>query len=168
MSKLTDEQEIVDALKKQFKEKVLEAEVLRERRIHVKVADPDHLDVLSFAKEKWQAWHLIAVSSLDKPDGVIAAVYHFDIRPPHAGKVAITMDLMIDCPDRKNPKITSASEVIPGAQFFEREAYDLMGIVFDNHPNLSRLILPDDFPDGVHPLRKDFLLDIQKEEAKKK
>jgi NADH-quinone oxidoreductase subunit C len=40
--------------------------------------------------------------------------------------------------------------------------------VFEGNPNLSRLILPDDFPDGVYPLRKDFLLEIQKEEQAKK
>ena len=74
MSKtLKDEQQIVDTLKSQFGEKILEAEVLRERRIHVKVADPDQLEIFSFAMEKWKAWHLIAMSSLDKPDGVIAA-----------------------------------------------------------------------------------------------
>ena len=169
MSKtLKDEQQIVDTLKSQFGEKILEAEVLRERRIHVKVADPDQLEIFSFAMEKWKAWHLIAMSSLDKPDGVIAAVYHFDIRPPFGGQVAISMDLMIDCDSRESPKLTSVTKVIEGAQFFEREAHDLMGIVFEGNPNLSKLVLPDDFPDDVHPLRKDFLLEIQKEEQAKK
>lgn len=168
MSKLNDEQEIISVLKKQFGDKILEAEVERIRRIHIKVKDPDQLAVIAFAKEKWQAWHLIAVSSVDKPDGTIAAVYHFDIRPPHAGRTAITMDLMIDCADKKKPMLTSMNEVIPGAVFFEREAHDLMGIVFDKHPDLSKLVLPDDFPDGVYPLRKDFLLAIQKEEEQAK
>jgi NADH:ubiquinone oxidoreductase subunit C len=111
---------------------------------------------------------MIAVSSIDTPDGIIAAVYHFDIVPPHNNETAISINLRVDCSDRNDPHVTSMSSVIPGAQFFEREAFDLMGIVFDDHPQLERLILPDDFPDGVHPLRKDFLLDIQKEEAAKK
>ena len=168
MSTLKDEQEIVDALKSQFGDKILEAKVERERRIHIKVADPDQLDVITFAQEKYNAWHLIAVSSVDKPDGVLAAVYHFDIRPPHGDQTAITMNLMVECPDRKNPKITSMTKVLIGAQYFEREAHDLMGIVFEGHPDLSRLILPEDFPEGVYPLRKDFLLEIQKAELEKK
>jgi NADH-quinone oxidoreductase subunit C len=168
MSDLKREQQVVDALKKQFGDKLLEAEAQLERRVYVKVANPDHLEVLKFAKEKWNAWHMIAVSSVDTPDGVIAAVYHFDIVPPHNDETAITVNLRIDCANRDDPRITSTASIIPGAQFFEREAFDLMGIVFDDHPQLERLILPDDFPDGVHPLRKDFLLDIQKEELAKK
>jgi len=168
MSKLKDENEIVDALKKKFGDKLLQAEVQQERRITAKVADPDQLEVFSYAMEKWNAWHLIAISSIDKPDGVIAAVYHFDIRPPFEGVTAITLNLEVDCADRKDAKLTSACSVIPGAEFFEREAHDLMGIVFVDNPNLERLILPDDFPDGVYPLRKDFLLEIQKEELAKK
>lgn len=169
MSKtLQDEQKIVDTLKSQFGEKILESDVPRERRINIKVADPDHLEIFSFAMEKWQAWHLIAISSVDKPDGVIAAVYHFDIRPPFGGQAAISMNLMIDCESREKPKLASAFNLIPGAEFFEREAHDLMGIFFEGNPNLSRLILPDSFPEGVYPLRKDFLLDIQKEEQAKK
>jgi NADH-quinone oxidoreductase subunit C len=168
MSDLKREQKVVDALKKQFGDKLLEVEASLPRRVNVKVANPEHLEVLKFAKEEWNAWHMIAVSSVDTPDGVIAAVYHFDIVPPHNNETAITINLRVDCANRNDPHITSASSVIPGTQFFEREAFDLMGIVFDDHPQLERLILPDDFPDGVHPLRKDFLLDIQKEEAAKK
>jgi NADH:ubiquinone oxidoreductase subunit C len=147
---------------------LLLAEVQAERRITAKVADPDQLEVFAFAKEKWNAWHMIAISAVDKPDGNISAVYHFDIRPPFEGLPAITLNLEVECPSRDNTKLTSVCSVIPGSQFFEREAHDLMGIVFEGNPNLERLILPEDFPDGVYPLRKDFLLEIQKEELAKK
>ncbi len=169
MSKtLQDEQKIVDTLKSQFGKKLLEAKVQRERRIFVKVANPDHLEIFSFAMKKWKAWYLTAVSSIDKPDGTLAAVYHFDIRPPFGGQVAISMNLMIDCESREEPKLASLYNLINGAEYFEREAHDLMGIFFEGNPNLTRLILPDSFPEGVYPLRKDFLLEIQKEEQAKK
>ena len=53
-----------------------------------------------------------------------------------------------------NPVVSSVTEVFPGANFYEREAYDLFGIVFDGHPDLTRIVLPDDW-EG-HPLRKDY------------
>ena len=168
MSKLKDENEIVAALKSKFGDKLLQVEVQAERRITAEVADPDQLEVFAFAMEKWNAWHMIAISAMDRPDGIISAVYHFDIRPPFEGLPAITLNLEVKCADREKAQLTSACSVIPGCEFFEREAHDLMGIVFLDNPNLERLILPDDFPDGVYPLRKDFLLEIQKEELAKK
>jgi NADH-quinone oxidoreductase subunit C len=58
--------------------------------------------------------------------------------------------------DRENPRVRSVTEVWPGANLQEREAYDLMGIVFEGHPDLRRVFLWDGF-DGF-PLRKDYLI----------
>lgn len=55
---------------------------------------------------------------------------------------------------RENPVIKSISDLYVAAEWHEREAYDLMGIIFDEHPDLRRIMMPDDF-EG-HPLRKDF------------
>lgn len=54
------------------------------------------------------------------------------------------------------PQIDSLCALWPAADFQEREQYDLMGIEFIGHPNMERILLPDDF-EG-HPLRKDFKL----------
>jgi NADH-quinone oxidoreductase subunit C len=53
-----------------------------------------------------------------------------------------------------DPTIASIAGLFPGANFYEREAYDLFGIAFDDHPDLTRIVLPDDW-EG-HPLRKDY------------
>lgn len=53
-----------------------------------------------------------------------------------------------------DPTVPSLTSVYPGADFYEREVYDLMGIVFDGHPDLTRIMLPDEWVG--HPLRKDY------------
>ncbi|MDI9338066.1 MAG: NADH-quinone oxidoreductase subunit C [Alphaproteobacteria bacterium] len=57
--------------------------------------------------------------------------------------------------DKSNPKIETASLHWDTADILEREVYDLFGVFFSNHPNLKRIILPEDF-EGF-PLRKDFV-----------
>jgi Ni,Fe-hydrogenase III component G len=56
--------------------------------------------------------------------------------------------------DRENPSIESITPFLPAAEWIEREIHDILGIDFKNHPNLRRLILADDWPEGVYPLRK--------------
>jgi NADH-quinone oxidoreductase subunit C len=76
------------------------------------------------------------------------AVYHLRSLEPHATlrlKVRLTGD---------NPRIETVVPVWPGANAFEREVFDLMGIQFEGHPFLRRILLPEDW-EG-HPLRKDF------------
>jgi len=57
--------------------------------------------------------------------------------------------------DREKPMIQSITPFVPAAEWIERELHDILGIHFENHPNLRRLILSDDWPEGVYPLRKD-------------
>ncbi len=57
--------------------------------------------------------------------------------------------------DRQNPSIESITPLVTAAEWIEREIHDILGIDFANHPNLKRLILKDDWPEGVYPLRKD-------------
>ena len=56
----------------------------------------------------------------------------------------------------ETPSIESVTGIWSGADWQEREIYDLMGVEFANHPNLKRILLPDDW-EG-HPLRKDYVI----------
>jgi len=60
------------------------------------------------------------------------------------------------CPDDELPKVGSLVEVWPAAGWFEREAFDLYGIVFEGHPDLRRILT--DYGFVGHPFRKDFPL----------
>jgi len=56
--------------------------------------------------------------------------------------------------DRRDPQVESVSGVWPAAQWHEREAFDLMGVRFLRHPDLRRILMPEDWTG--HPLRKDY------------
>ena len=58
--------------------------------------------------------------------------------------------------DRNQPEMDSITPIIAGANWAEREAQDLLGIRFNGHVDPRRLVLPDDWPENLHPLRKDF------------
>jgi Ni,Fe-hydrogenase III large subunit/Ni,Fe-hydrogenase III component G len=56
---------------------------------------------------------------------------------------------------KENPKIQTITDIIPGATFHEMEVADLLGAVFEGHPSPGRLVLSENWPEGVYPLRKD-------------
>ncbi|MCU0281394.1 MAG: NADH-quinone oxidoreductase subunit C [Acidimicrobiia bacterium] len=90
---------------------------------------------------------LCAVDYLSRAEGRFEVVVHllsFEARLRLRIQAAVPGD---------DPRAPSLTAVFPGANFYEREAYDLFGIRFDGHPDLTRLLLPDDW-EG-HPLRKD-------------
>ena len=64
--------------------------------------------------------------------------------------------IAVDCADDINPTLPSVAGLFPAANWHERETYDLLGIRYEGHPNLKRILMWDDYP--YHPLRKDFPL----------
>ena len=79
------------------------------------------------------------------------AVYHF-LSITHDGR---RIRVEVTCPD-DDPHIPSIVSVYPANDWHERETWDFFGIVFDGHPALTRILMPDDWPG--HPQRKDYPL----------
>ena len=107
-------------------------------------------DVCRFLKESPELKfdYLACVSGVDWPDR-FEVVYHLEsLLLKH--KLVLKVNA-----DRDDPKVPSLTSVWAGADFQEREAYDMFGIVFEGHPDLRRILLPEDW-EG-YPLRKDYV-----------
>ena len=86
------------------------------------------------------------VSGLDVLEGILV-VYHFD-RYERSDRLTVRVLTSHDM-----PSVPSIVSVFSGADWHERECFDFFGVVFENHPNLKPLLLPDDL--GFHPLLKE-------------
>lgn len=93
--------------------------------------------------------HLTAVDFSDK-ENKIELNYFFSI-PQDKKNLIIKTELDASC-----PTIFSISDIIPAILWAERECNDLFGITFEGHPDPRKLVLPDDWPQNLHPLRKNF------------
>ncbi len=78
-------------------------------------------------------------------------VYHFLSPSTHE-----YLRLAVDCADDESPTLPSLANLFPAADWHERETFDMLGIVYEGHPNLKRILMWDDYP--FHPLRKEFPL----------
>ncbi|MDI6606200.1 MAG: NADH-quinone oxidoreductase subunit C, partial [Candidatus Omnitrophota bacterium] len=76
-------------------------------------------------------------------------LYHFSM-----DKSGVIYSARVLIEDKKSPKIDSIAPLFPGAEWIEREIWELLGINFIGHPNLTHLLLIDDWPEGKYPLRK--------------
>lgn len=87
----------------------------------------------------------------EKIEGRTLSIYYHLHSMKHDHKVALKVSVPIE-----KPEVESVESIWKCADWHEREAYDMLGIVFLNHPNLIRILMPYDWEEGSHPLRKDF------------
>ena len=108
-------------------------------------------DVCSFLKEDAELKfdYLVAISAVDYIEH-FEVVYHLVSMAHNHGAVVRTR-----CWGREEPSVPSVTGLWQGADFQEREVYDLMGVTFTGHANLKRLLLWEGYPG--HPQRKDYL-----------
>lgn len=143
------EESILDFLKKNFSDAIIEAKIQKERRIIVTIKKEYLLDLCKYLKENLDFDHLSSISGVDYPER-FEVVYHLW---SYSKQCLLTLKTSLS---KDSPNIQSVTSIWRGANWHEREAYDLFGIIFENHPNLTRILLPEDW--AGHPLRKDFKL----------
>jgi|TARA_B110000263_G_scaffold244188_1_gene251875 NADH-quinone oxidoreductase subunit C len=135
---------------------------IRENIVKLDLTREDSLNFFDSIKSDFE--HCSLISAIDnQPD--FELVYHFS---------CLNQSIIVDDSDcavmleahvylkRDAPSIDSISNIWFGANWHEREAFDLMGIYFIGHPDLRRVLLPEGF--AGHPLRKDYVYEIHEEE----
>ncbi|MBI3313430.1 MAG: NADH-quinone oxidoreductase subunit C [Candidatus Omnitrophica bacterium] len=120
-------------------------------RESILVENPQDLPkVMRFLKESpdFRLDYLSSVTGVDYLE-YLESVYHLYSMEKQSGTVVVKIRVK-----RENPKIPSVVPIFRGAEFQERENYDMYGIVYENHPDLRRLFMWEGF-EG-YPMRKDY------------
>ena len=124
------------------------------------VVSPDRLpDLARHLRDAEGYDYLSMVTSIDWPDYYEVVYYLYGVASRRDQLV-----LRARLGDKSAPELPSVQPIWPGADFQEREVYDLMGIRFSGHPNLRRILLWEGF--RGHPLRKDFREPYYEEDTK--
>lgn len=141
-----NEDQIAEAINGAFTEGIASIEV-GERRIYLNVTREILLSLCNKMKDELGFEHVSSVTGVDMKDR-FQVVYHIS---SYQNKVVT--EITVDLP-RDKPEVESITPLWGGANWHEREAYDMFGIIFKNHPKLERLLLEPDFE--FFPLRKDY------------
>ena len=149
-----DNEAIATFIKTRFPEEIVASHILRNEL--TLIVKKEHItDVARFLKENKELEFdfLSDLCGVDRiaTDGVFEVVYHlYSIHKNHRVRIKALVP-------SEEPSIPTVTDVWKTANWHERETYDMFGITFDGHPDLRKILTPDDF-EG-HPLRKDYPLD---------
>lgn len=118
------------------------------RRLYVEI-DPGEIRNISrelFANLKFR----FVIASAVQTIAGFQILYHFSL-----DETGLILSLRVKL-GKETPEVDSISDLVPAADWIEREIHELFGIRFRGRPELERLLLGEEWPEGVYPLRKDF------------
>ncbi len=141
------EEQLTQRLPERFPEGIEGAEVVQPRRVEATAKREDLRAICTYLRDEEGFEHVSCISAVDWVTH-LENVYHL-VSYQHN----IMLQLNVQIPS-EDPWVDTVSDIWKGALYHEREAYDLMGIQFRDHPDLRRILLPKDF--AFHPLRKDY------------
>ena len=138
---------LADRVKEGIQDKIMSWYQHTSRRCYIQISPQDIRPVARFLFRDLKMRFSIA-SGTDTPEG-IEILYHFSF-----DKTGEIYSLRVLIPDKQKPQIDSLASEFPAAEWIEREIWDMLGINFIGHPNLKRLLLAEDWPEGEYPLRQ--------------
>lgn len=155
---MSKEENIQQELVKQFPFLEGKFKIQRERRIFVEVLEVNFLKIFGYAAEQLKFGFLNTITGLDEGAN-LSFIYHL------SGENGIILNIKVSVP-KENPVILTVTHYFPAATLYERELVDLLGAKVQGLPEDKRYPLPDDWPIGEYPLRKDWKKDTLHPEVK--
>jgi len=136
---------IAEQIKDKFKDKI---EILEKskKRIYINAAKEDAKDVARYLFSDLGA-RFSTATGIDTRLGV-EILYHMAL---DKNGIVVSIRTLVPKPELKMDTFT---DIIPATQWIEREIHEMFGVDFIGHPSLERLLLPDDWEEGVYPFRK--------------
>lgn len=126
--------------------RILTWEEKNPRRVYFTVRKEDIVETVKFLFKVMGLRFSIATAT-DMPKA-FEILYHFS-----CDKTGAFYSVRVFIEDKEHPEIDSITPIFCGAEWIEREMWEMLGINFKGHPNLKRLLLADDWPEGEFPLR---------------
>jgi len=141
-------EEVLCDLRKKFKDDVIEVVDKSPKRVYIEIKQESLVKVVSYIFKDLKA-RFNTASGVDMRNHM-EILYHFLIEDIN---LLISLRVKLQKPKLE---IDSLVPVFEGANWIEREIYEMLGVNFRGHPNLRKLLLPEEWPGGVCPLRKNY------------
>jgi len=155
------EKSLADKVSSKFGDKIT-VDYVRADRIRVTAKRENIVDVAKFIRDELKYDHAESVSGVDYPDSSeIEVIYHLgSYTDEKLGRQIFALATRVPREDVPNPgsdstRTPSLRDVFYSVEFHERECFEMFGVYFEGHPDMRRLLLPEDWAD-IPPFRKDF------------
>jgi NADH-quinone oxidoreductase subunit C len=155
------EKSLADKISSKFGDKI-HVDYIRSDRIRVSAKRENIVDVAKFIRDELRYDHAESVSGVDYPDSrEIEVVYHLgSYTDEKLGRQIFALATRVPREEIPNPssdgtRMPSLRDVFYSVEFHERECFEMFGVYFEGHPDMRRLLLPEDWAD-IPPFRKDF------------
>ena len=145
---LMEEREIVRKIKNVIGKDIVETKITRSRRIFIYVKESAFKRTIRFLNQKMDFNHLSTITGVDMGKQ-IEVIFHLN----REGRIGLSLKVQVL---GESPLLPTITDIIPGAILYEREVSELLGVIFEGHPDPSPLLLPEEWPQGVYPLRKNW------------
>lgn len=142
--------DIINDLGARFSSKILNVNKEKPKRAYIDIYPKDITEIVGYIFKDC-GFRFNTASAVDDFDA-LEIIYHFS----HDAS-GITVSFRALLKDKQDPHIDTITGITRSAWWIEREMHELFGIEFDGNSDLRPLLLPDDWPKGVYPLRKDFI-----------